>query len=160
MLLYLKRFHETQWDTLGLLYIDGVFSAFVVEDEGREEKVMHETRIPGGRYKLGLRFSPKFSTKYGHDMIEVKDVPGFTGILIHRGNSEADTSGCLLLGNGAVFNHMGKSHLTDSTGAYNRIYNVVRLGIEAGGAEIVINNPIPITGSTVDRLSSPKVFPI
>ena len=154
MTLHLKRFYESEWDTLGLLYVNGVFVSFVIEDEGRAEKVMHETRIPAGRYRLGLRYSPKFSPKYSHEMIEVQNVPGFTGILIHRGNSEADTSGCLLVGNGAVFNHMGKSHITDSSMAYARIYPILSEGIKAGDTELLITNPgtqqsMPIISITI-----------
>jgi len=55
---------------------------------------MHETAIPAGTYDITIRFSQRFQKL----MIAVQDVPGFTGILIHSGNTDANTSGCILVG--------------------------------------------------------------
>lgn len=57
-------------------------------------KVSHETAIPYGTYKLILDFSDCFQKIMPH----ILNVPGFGGIRIHIGNSDVDTSGCLLLG--------------------------------------------------------------
>lgn len=46
-----------------------------------------------GRYKLAPRLSPKFGRTW-----QVKDVPGRDQILIHAGNTQKDTHGCILVG--------------------------------------------------------------
>ena len=51
MKLEVLRFSSQKRDTLGLLFdiTDGRrFLCFTLEDEDRDEKVMHETRIPAG----------------------------------------------------------------------------------------------------------------
>ena len=57
-------------------------------------KVQGQTAIPVGDYKLIIDFSQKFQ----HEMPHVLDVPGFTGIRIHKGNAPEDTEGCILVG--------------------------------------------------------------
>ena len=84
--------------TLGRLFLDGKFLCDTLEDEYRDIKVHSETRIPAGSYKVELVNSPKFSPRYGHDMLKLTNVPGFEGILIHPGNTDKDTSGCILVG--------------------------------------------------------------
>lgn len=85
--------------TLGQLSIDGRFFGFTCEDTDRRletdgTKVSKETAIPRGRYRVVLSFSNRFKKL----MSEVLDVPGFSGIRIHGGNTAADTAGCPLLG--------------------------------------------------------------
>jgi hypothetical protein len=93
--------------TFGKLFIDGVMVCHTLEDEVRELlnkpvyewKVQGATAIPstdfvGEPYLITLEQSPRF----GADTITVWDVPGFTGVRIHAGNTEADTQGCPLLG--------------------------------------------------------------
>jgi hypothetical protein len=53
-----------------------------------------ETAIPAGVYRLA--FTP--SQRFGRETIQVLDVPGFSGIRIHSGNTSADTEGCILPG--------------------------------------------------------------
>lgn len=50
--------------------------------------------IPEGSYLCVLGDHPKHGTTY-----EVTNVPGRDAILIHSGNTEADTEGCILIGN-------------------------------------------------------------
>ena len=97
---------------------------FTLEDEKRTVKVFGETRIPSGRYRMKLRkfggfherYNMKFSWHIG--MIEIEDVPDFSDILIHIGNTDDDTAGCLLVGETQdVRGFIGRSEL-----AYTRIY--------------------------------------
>jgi hypothetical protein len=136
----LNRFHSSSDDTLGAFGINGRFSAFCIEDEYREVKVMGETRIPAGTYKLALVDSPKFSKKYGHKMIMLLNTPKFTGVLIHKGNSEKDTDACLCVGNVARFNAAGNSRVEESGLAYDRLYPIIAKAIETEGAEITITD--------------------
>jgi len=39
----------------GMLFIDGVFECYTLEDEVRDVKVMHETAIPLGEYEIKYR---------------------------------------------------------------------------------------------------------
>jgi hypothetical protein len=80
-----------------------VWQCYVCEDAVRGDgdpktvaqwKVKGESAIPYGIYRVRKTQSPK----YGRPMWELQNVPGFQGIRIHSGNTEADTEGCLLFG--------------------------------------------------------------
>lgn len=94
MKLLLKRIALKDTYTIGKLYIDGVYFCDTLEDAVRDVKIKHETAIPKGIYKITLVSSPRFK----RILPRLHDVPGFTGILIHRGNTIDDTSGCILVG--------------------------------------------------------------
>lgn len=121
--------------TLSKVFIDGVFVCFGIEDPIRSVKVKGKTGIPSGQYKLGMRYSPSFSPKYKHDMLWVKDVPGFEYILIHPGNTVEDTDGCLLLGSklGVVNNRIA---MVASMAAYNKFYGMVAGAVKKGDVVI------------------------
>jgi len=59
-----------------------------------DQKIMGRTAIPEGQYEVKLYPSPKFKRL----MPMVCNVPNFSGILIHAGNTSADTEGCILVG--------------------------------------------------------------
>ena len=139
MKLSLYRFSSGNESTLGLLHIDGRFVCFIIEDEYREVKVKGETRIPSGDYKISLRkeggFHEKYSAKYPKihkGMLWLQDVPGFEYILIHLGNSDLDSAGCLLVGDSATQNITTRGSVAGSGAAYERIYPVVANEIEKG----------------------------
>jgi len=97
MILALKRRWLTESSTLGELYVDDVWECFVLEDRYRpppEAKVPGATAIPIGRFEVQLTHSPKF----GRTLPLLVQVPDFTGVRIHSGNTHYDTSGCLLPG--------------------------------------------------------------
>ncbi|GLQ21803.1 DUF5675 family protein [Algimonas porphyrae] len=111
--------------TISEIFIDDEFFCHGLEDEYRAEKVPDETRIPLGEYAITLRTVGGFHQRYlsrfpdlHQGMLWVRDVPGFTYILIHIGNTEDDTSGCLLLG---VADFPGKRVLY-SARTYQRFY--------------------------------------
>ena len=143
--LKLIRFKHTKNDTQGLLMWDQPgkdvgFLCFTIEDEHRDVKVMHETRIPEGIYKLKLRnygrLHTKYLERYGSEwhqgMLELIDVPGFSHILIHCGNTEKDTSGCILLGDS-----LSPGYLGSSRDAYQRIYPQIR-DLMLAGEEVIL----------------------
>lgn len=80
--------------TFGQIFIDGVYECETLEDVVRDVKIHGETAIPAGRYQITLEDSPRF----GAGTITVNNVPGFSGVRIHAGNTEADTEGCPLVG--------------------------------------------------------------
>lgn len=93
--------------TPGEIRNDGEHFCFTLEDELREIKVRSETAIPAGTYELELVDSPKF----GQDTISLKNVEGFGFIRIHAGNTEKDTEGCILVGEGLHGNTIMSSRI-------------------------------------------------
>lgn len=143
MQLEVQRFSSSKEDTLGNLFLsDTVYKwlCFTLEDEQRTKKVYGETRIPAGRYRIKLKttggFHQRYLSQYGSDwhkgMLHIQDVPGFTDILIHKGNTDDDTAGCLLIGEDAQGNFDKKGAVLQSKSAYDRIYPIIRDKILAG----------------------------
>ncbi len=106
MKLLLKRIHFGETFTVGQLYEITDYGqsplCYVLEDkyrevEGQDVKVWKEqdkTAIPKGVYDVRITFSNRFQSK----LPLLLNVPGFTGIRIHAGNSSKNTEGCLLVG--------------------------------------------------------------
>ena len=146
MQLEVLRFSSEDDSTSGLLFdiTDGnrKFLAYTLEDEYREEKEMHETRIPAGTYNITLRtvggFHTRYTEKYGDmhkGMLWVRNVPGFEYILIHTGNTDEHTSGCLLVGDTQTNNQSKEDgFIGSSVKAYKRIYPPIAKVLEDGGA--------------------------
>jgi len=139
MKLTCQRFSGGNESTLSTFFIDGKFACFVLEDEKRAVKVMGETRIPAGTYKIYLRKEGDthlhYKTKYPDihkGMLWLQDVPGFQYVLIHIGNTDIDTKGCLLVGDSAMQNVSQRGSLAGSTSAYERIYVPIAKDLEAG----------------------------
>ena len=121
--------------TNGLLFIDGVFECYTLEDEVRDVKVMSETAIPLGTYEIKFRniggFDTKYTARYGSTfhkgMLELQDVPNFKYILIHTGNTDQHTAGCLLVGETQQDLDKGKDGFVGGSGdAYKKMYPKVR----------------------------------
>lgn len=136
-----KRFTSDAETTISLVLVNGVFQCFGLEDEFRYEKKHSETRIPAGTYDLGIRRVGGFHDRYKkmfsafHEgMIEVLNVPNFKYILIHIGNTDKDTGGCLLVGTGAMADD--DMSISASKRAYKRFYNYVIYQVKAGNATI------------------------
>lgn len=99
LLLVVER---TPWErkTPGSLYVGSYKYCDTLEDEDRElelypeKKVYAETAIPRGTYVLSVTFS----TRFQQWMPEIMNVPGFSGVRLHAGNSTSDTEGCILVG--------------------------------------------------------------
>ena len=91
--------------TIGELLVDGAWFCFTLEDVERPEKIPGETAIPAGRYKVIITHSQRFD----RELPLLVDVPGFTGIRIHAGNTDADTLGCILVGKRTLENAIGES---------------------------------------------------
>ena len=98
MRLILKRLYLKTDYTIGKLSMDGKYFCDTLEDQVRdltkERKIPGRTAIPAGVYEIVVNVSPRFKRK----LPRLLDVPGFDGILIHRGNTAEDTAGCILVG--------------------------------------------------------------
>lgn len=127
-----------------LIAEDGHRLCHTLEDEIREVegqpvsewKIKGATAIPSGEYRVTLEDSPRF----GPDTLTVNDVPGFSGVRMHAGNTEADTEGCPLLG--MAINAAGIVGGT-SRPAVALVKEVVRQAIERGEIVwLVVENPV------------------
>ena len=146
MQLEVLRFSSEQDSTNGLLFdVTGDnrnFLSYTLEDEYRKEKVSSETRVPAGTYNITLRteggFNQRYTEKFGADfqkgMLWVRDVPNFEYILIHTGNTDEHTSGCLLLGDTQTNNQIKEDgFIGSSVQAYKRVYPQIAKVLEEGG---------------------------
>lgn len=150
MKLKLHRTFKGDSYTIGKLYIDGEYFCDTLEDRDRglfqnmpleqikEKKVMHQTAIPTGTYKVTLSVqSPKYSQRKQYDFCKgylprLIDVPGFEGILIHIGNKPGDSSGCILVGENKV-----KGQVINSTTTFKKLYERLKSATEKITIDIV-----------------------
>ena len=140
----------------GMLFIDGKFECYTLEDQYQAVKVMHETCIPEGTYDIKFRktggFHAKYSERYKnahYGMLHIQDVPGFTYILIHTGNTDEHTSGCLIVGETQQdldinFNGMVGS----STVAYKKLYAKVASELLQGKKVTIAYSKINLDGAS------------
>ena len=140
MKLILKRIALRDTYTIGKLYIDGVYFCDTLEDKVRdlnkngvfdngEKKIYGETAIPYGTYNVKWTYSNKFK-KY---MPLIENVPSFAGIRIHSGNTNADTQGCVLVGENKA---VGK--VLNSKNTVNKLYPIIQKACKNGSVTIEI----------------------
>lgn len=100
MELVLRRKFKGKHYTIGDLTVNGAFFCNTIEDVVRAPgvKVYGETAIPFGKYKVVMRYSPK----YKKVLPLLLDVPMFEGIRIHSGNTQLDSLGCIIVGENKV----------------------------------------------------------
>ena len=98
--------------TTGILYVEEKMLCHTLEPQRRnlsaERKVHGKTAIPEGPYRIELKESPKFKRVMPYLM----NVPHFSGIMIHWGNSVKDTLGCILVGDRADYDTLKCSRIT------------------------------------------------
>lgn len=111
--------------TMGQLSIDGRYCCDTLEckdrllrsdmslEEIKSIKVYGKTAIPVGVYEVAITSSPAFRMV----LPRLYDVPGYSGVLIHAGNSVSDTKGCILVGEASR-----EDRLTNSRKA---LYNIL-----------------------------------
>ena len=131
MILKVLRYGKGEKCTLGLFLINREFACYTLEDEIRDVKVPGETCIPDGIYEVRLRtvggkheqYLQKFGPDFHKGMLWIMDVPNYDYILIHIGNDDDDTEGCLTVQNQAKLPE--DNFNPDSTSAYKRIYPII-----------------------------------
>lgn len=117
--------------TPGRMYFEGHAFCHTCEDEDRfleanaGRKEFGKTAIPRGKYRMITSESPRF----GRILPEVLNVPGFTGIRIHGGNTAEDSHGCILVGQIKTATGVAKCAPT-VTQIINSIDDAAELGIE------------------------------
>lgn len=101
MILSLHRTSLGPAATLGKLYVDDAYECVTLEDVVRDlgpdgsGKVQDATAIPAGTYAIKIGPSPAHQNRL---FMRLQDVPFFSGIMIHSGNDDVDTCGCVLVG--------------------------------------------------------------
>ena len=144
--------------TNGLLFIDGLFECYTLEDQYQAVKVMHETCIPEGTYDIQFRktggFHAKYSERYKnahYGMLHIQDVPNFTYILIHTGNTDEHTSGCLIVGETQQDLEISKDgFIGSSTAAYKKMYAKV-------ANQLLQGKKVTIEYTTINKLLEKEI---
>lgn len=115
--------------TIGSLYIDDKYFCDTLEDIDRgltdnmtdsyisTVKVVDQTAIPTGSYKVTITYSNRFQKL----LPLINNVKSFSGIRIHSGNTKEDTSGCILVG----FNTK-KGKVVNSRVTFNKLFNILQ----------------------------------
>lgn len=130
MILQLTRRPSDNY-TEGCLFIDGVYFCDTIEDQVRPDgvKVPGNTAIPAGTYDVILSMSPRLK-KITPRLL---DVPGFDGVLIHSGNTSADSAGCILVGQ-----HVSPGVIGASRDTWGRLMTVLKHAIEVKREKVQI----------------------
>lgn len=140
MRLKLIRKYKKDTYTIGQLLVEGSFFCNTLEDKDRgltqdmdlpiikAAKVYGETAIPSGVYDIDMETrSPKYAAVdwykklNGGYMPTICNVPGYSRVLIHPGNSPLDTLGCVLVGENKV-----KGRLINSRATFARLYKLMK----------------------------------
>lgn len=130
-----ERFNRDARPTMGRVSIDGETIGFSLEDRHRDSKVAGDTAIPAGRYPLRWRtagrWAERFKKKGYPGSLEICDVPDFTAVLAHYGNTARDTAGCLLAGR---LGDLDQRTIGKSRAAIDRLYEIVH---QTGGDWVI-----------------------
>ena len=114
MRLVLQRKELTLISTIGEITINGVHECYTLELPVVDG--LPGSAIPPGLYSITIAPSPKFmkSTDPWVDLMadeipHIMGIPGRSNILIHWGNRDIDTDGCILVGQTYGENFIGAS---------------------------------------------------
>jgi len=108
--LLLIRDTWTEKSTMGQLFLNSELFCDTLENPWKDNQ-RNISCIPAGKYKVDLRPARQSATRdYLH--LILKDVPNRDWILVHRGNSAQDTSGCILVGKGTEQDFVHNSRLS------------------------------------------------
>lgn len=153
MEIYNYRFKSGKDSSLGVLHFEKEPPfCFIPEDEARVIKKMGETRIRAGRYRLTIlkvltpltkrhRLARAYRGWFKFHIM-LKDVPNFTGVYFHIGNTEADTEACQMPNYTGLINSTEFSGLRSSSATkdfYGRVYPLLEAGVEVWYNVIDIN---------------------
>lgn len=133
MILKLVREVFTDKSTIGRLYVNGAYQCYILEDKDRgleqsmklediqKLKVYGVTAIPYGTYNVTITYSNHFKK----ELPLLNNVPGFEGIRIHSGNTDADSLGCLITGNTRNKDFVGESKI-----AFDKLFPIIKTALD------------------------------
>jgi len=127
-----KRIALKDTYTIGKLYYNGTYVCDTLEDKVRsftaaDPKVFGQTAIPYGTYTVTKETNAHFGNHF-----RIHNVPYFDGTLIHCGNTDIDTHGCILVGINSV-----KGQVLNSKVSLTKLYSLIT---NVTGLTIVISN--------------------
>jgi len=141
----LERFISNNEATLSKFFIQNKFICYIVEDQFATKKLWGEMRIPEGTFDISYRYEGRFHTRYKskfadfhkgilcvHNAPDWKIIVGdivFQYVLIHLGNTDDDTAGCLLP-NTSVDSQTMRGY--NSTDAYEKLYKEIAKYLDKG----------------------------
>jgi len=151
----------------GMLFVDGVFECYTLEDEYRDIKIAGETCIPEGTYPIEYRneggffnrYTKKFPTIHkGRGMLEIKQIPNFKWVLFHLGNTDENTAGCVLVGSTQQDLDVSKDgFIGNSKLAYTNFYPKVADALDRG-EKVTLEITKVNLGSEVTNASPPDMI--
>lgn len=123
------RQYEIDDATLGTLMVCNkdriLLQCSTLEPKIRDKKIKGSTAIPAGTYKIKYQYSSKFATT----MPFLQDVPNFSGIMFHVGNTLKDTEGCILVG---THNEPSKAYIYNSRLTFNLLDALLKKYADSG----------------------------
>jgi len=122
------RTKQGKQSMLSEIYVNRQLVCYGLENIQRPVKIWGKTAIPPGKYSLGFNRDGGMNSRYYSDypsmhrgMLEIRNVPDFSYIYFHKGNSYWDTAGCVLVGMQYVL-ESGDYRLLASGVAYKQLY--------------------------------------
>ncbi len=129
MKLRLERGPSAHGATIGELFVDGAWECYILEDEDRKletnptAKIRGETCIPRGNYTITITDSQRFK----RPLPLLHDVPNFSGVRLHPGNTIEDTDGCPLPGRTRTDRTVG-----ESKAAFAQLFGKIKDALDSG----------------------------
>jgi len=150
----LIHLNQTNKSSIGVVFLNGEFQMFSIEDPQRDTKIPKITGIPDGVYPVGLREAESDMTIHYRNKypwfkyhIWVKEVPDFEWVYFHIGNWVKNSDGCVLSGDGVMSNIPDEGKTINSTDAFKRFYQKLYPLLEAGEETILIVKTIDLVGA-------------
>lgn len=141
MIIGVKRFKTGPDGTFGKLTVDGADTGYTLEPPWNDGQNRHETdAILPGLYDVTIDFSNRFQRL----MPLLMDVPGRSAIRIHPGNTDANTEGCILVGQAIV-----GPYLANSRAVFDPMFREMQDALAAGeDVHIAISNQFDLPAAT------------
>ena len=139
----LKRTLLNESCTIGEMYADESFLCHTLELPVKDG--LPGSAIPTGIFPVANRISPRL----GRNVPHIDDIPRRSLILIHWGNTAADTDGCILVGKD--WNANDPCFIGESRAAFEELYAKFAAALSAGESvtlEVLESVPQPGTPDT------------
>jgi hypothetical protein len=135
MTIHIDRIADNEFQTEGLLTLrkaDRIIASFKTLELPWRNNDRRVSRIPAGNYKAIKHTSPRFG-----QTLWILDVPNRSEILIHRGNFNRDTLGCILVG--TEFRDIDKDGQIDVINSVSAMNELLSL-IDTDSVDVVVSD--------------------